>query len=127
MSIIELVSWSFGLYEREAEYIDKLMDKDFSFLDIESTEIAEYIDRVGSSDGIKNLGVCNFIIENLFEKIVEYGIERGLDRDCFSIEINSVCSEIKYNGVKVSNQDDLEEMIRDRKVFLNFANSVSNE
>lgn len=56
-------------------------------------------------------GFGNCLISDLYQQVIVYWVEQGLDSDKFDYEANGDASYLLYDGKKVSCEDDLQEIL----------------
>ena len=109
MKTSEFVMCVLGCTQRETEFIDQLCDNDFSdFGDWDDGVLDDFVTGRGCR-------LCNYLIQTLFDEIVAYGVQEGLDENLFDYEINSISSGLYYDHEQIWNQDDLYELIESKR------------
>lgn len=116
MSTQEFVCRCLGLTPAESEYVDKICDN-FECVDFDDSTMRDFLDvqsqlyEVDRNSPIKGAALCNFLIGTAYEQIVEHYTKEGLKEDLFELSVNSVGSDLYYNGAMVTNDADLEEIL----------------
>lgn len=75
-------------------------------------QIGDYREWIGYCLEFPNLLLCNVIISEIFEQVINYYVsEYGLDESKFSYDVNAMASSLYYDGEYITSDEDLEQFI----------------